>query len=93
MLPKVKKNACFQTLTVERSTKEDQGIYECTVEDHARNRQSKSEFIRIMEEAESYLRIYFEGYQTMDYTIGQDDGKKIQWVVQIQAHPQPTVEW
>ena len=82
----------FQKLTVHRSTKEDQGVYECRVRDHSGNTQSKTEFVRILEEEESYLRIYYEGWQTIERGP-EDNNEPVQWVVQIESHPQPTVEW
>ena len=82
----------FQKLTVHRSTKEDQGAYECKVKDHSGHTQSKTEFVRILEEEESYLRLYYEGFQTIE--LGPEDKHEpVQWVVQIESHPQPTVEW
>ena len=45
-----------QGLTVHRATKDDQGIYHCKVTDHSGNTQTKSEFVRILQEAEAYLR-------------------------------------
>ena len=81
----------LQGITVHKATKDDQGIYSCTVVDHSHNTQTKSEFIRILEEQESYLRIWLDGYQKVDKTIG--DPGNVQWVVQIVAHPEPVVEW
>ena len=81
----------LQGITVHKATKDDQGIYSCTVVDHSYNTQTKSEFIRILEEQESYLRIWLDGYQNVDKTIG--DSGNVQWVVQIAAHPEPVVEW
>lgn len=81
-----------QALTVHRATREDQGTYECTVQDHSNNNQTKSEFVRILEQEEAYVRIYYDGYQALDKTMGMDN-PDVQWVVQIEAHPQPTVEW
>ena len=81
----------FQGITVHKATKDDQGTYSCTVVDHSYNTQTKSEFIRILEEQESYLRIWLDGYQNVDKTIG--DTGNVQWVVQIAAHPEPVVEW
>ena len=81
----------FQGITVRKATKDDQGTYSCTVVDHSYNTQTKSEFIRILEEQESYLRIWLDGYQNVDKTIG--DTGNVQWVVQIAAHPEPVVEW
>lgn len=76
-----------------RSTKDDQGSYDCTVTDHAGNQQTKTEFVQIQDKAESFLRVTYDGYQTLDRTIGSGDTSDIQWVVHIDSHPQPTVEW
>ena len=70
---------------------EDQGTYTCTVMDHAGNKQSKSQFVRILEGDEPRLIVYYDGFQTIDKSL--DDDKEVQWVVQIESHPQPTVEW
>jgi hypothetical protein len=43
-------------LTIKKATKDDQGLYECTVEDHSGNRKKKTEFIRILEREEPYIR-------------------------------------
>jgi hypothetical protein len=37
-------------------------------------------------------RITYEAYPTLDITLGEDE-KPIQWVVQVEAHPLPTIEW
>ncbi len=79
-------------LTIKKATKDDQGLYECKVVDHSGNTKTKTEFIRVLEQEETYIRIYFEAYQTLDITLGLDE-KPVQWVVQIEAHPQPTIEW
>ena len=53
------------------STKDDQGVYECRVRDHSGNQQTKSEFVRILDEEESYLRIYYMGFQTIDRYVDE----------------------
>jgi hypothetical protein len=45
-----------QSLTIKRATKDDQGLYECKVEDHSGNRKKKTEFIRVLEKEEPYIR-------------------------------------
>ena len=56
-------------LVLSCSTKDDQGVYKCRVRDHSGNQQTKSEFVRILDEEESYLRIYYMGFQTIDRCV------------------------
>ena len=82
----------LQPLTVLKSTRDDQGSYTCTVTDHSNNKQKKHQFVQILEADQPRLIIYYDGFQTIDCTIGECK-KDIQWVVNIESHPQPTVEW
>jgi hypothetical protein len=53
----------FQGLTIRRATKDDQGLYECKVQDHSGNTRTKTEFIRILEKEEPYIRLVsFQSY-------------------------------
>jgi hypothetical protein len=99
----------FQALTIRGSILDDQGSYSCEVEDHSGNRQKKSEFVRVLEKEQPYLRIYTEAYHQMVTNTEDDDGEEagnvggsssrkkknvpVQWVVQIESHPEPKVQW
>ena len=76
-----------------QSNSDDQGPYTCTVTDHAHNKQDKTVFVPILEADQPRLLVYYEGFQTIDRTIGVDEQKEVQWVVQIDSHPQPMVQW
>jgi len=80
-----------QKLVVLRVEQEDQGTYECIVTDHSKNSRSKREFIRIYERNQSFLRVWQEGSTTIQKPGGRDE--IVQWVVNIQAHPSPSVTW
>lgn len=73
------------------ATAEDQGNYECTVTDHSGNRQTRRSFVRVYREDEAFLRLSTGAYQFLDRT--EEDAGPVQWVVQIEAHPSPSVTW
>lgn len=81
----------FQSLTIHQATLDDQGSYVCEVTDHSENRQSKGEFVRILEKEEPFLRTYYEGFQTIEKM--EDDKDIVRWVLQIESHPKPAVVW
>uniref|UniRef100_A0A0K2U975 Platelet-derived growth factor receptor-like protein n=1 Tax=Lepeophtheirus salmonis TaxID=72036 RepID=A0A0K2U975_LEPSM len=83
-----------QSLIIHDATLDDQGSYECKVTDHSKNTQTTREFVHILKEEESYLRIYYDGYQTIErggVELKRDD--PVQWVVHIEAYPKPNVTW
>ena len=52
----------FQSLTILKSTKDDQGLYECTIVDHSGNTKTKTEFIRVLEQVWNlvhFIQIFF----------------------------------
>ncbi len=53
----------------------------------------KTQFVPVMEADQPRLIVYFDGYGTIDCTIGECQKDIVQWVVQIESHPMPTVEW
>ena len=90
----LKKKFTFQSLTILNSKLDDQGSYTCTVTDHSGNKQIRKTFVRIQEEDEPSLDIFYEGFQTIDKTISDGTAdEKVQWVVTIESHPQATVAW
>ena len=72
--------------------KEDQGSYACLVIDHSDNKKVRREFVRILEREESFLRVWQDGYSTLHRSSGSKH-EAVQWVVEIAAHPAPTVTW
>eukprot|EP00094_Tigriopus_californicus_P001194 TCALIF_01156-PA protein Name:"Similar to FLT1 Vascular endothelial growth factor receptor 1 (Homo sapiens)" AED:0.09 eAED:0.09 QI:607/0.8/0.66/1/0.8/0.66/6/0/928 len=80
-----------RSLTIHQATLDDQGSYVCEVTDHSENRQRKSEFVRILEKEEPFLRTYYEGFQTIEKM--EDDKDIVRWVLQIESHPKPAVVW
>ena len=85
------KNLSFQPLTVVKATREDQGIYECKVEDHSGNVQVKKHFVPVRAQEEPFLRMYSDSYDQLTASEGSDD--VIRFAVQIEAYPEAKIEW
>lgn len=81
-----------QNLKVSRSTEDDQGNYVCTVKDHSGNVKTKKHFVRVFKKDENFLRISTGAYQQLSLNE-ENDNQPVQWVVQIESHPEPTVIW
>ena len=84
----------FQSIKIVDASLDDQGSYECKVVDHSGNSQAKSEFVRILEKEEPFLRIWSDSFSEYDVDIDDPSKQKsLQWVVKIESHPKPTVVW
>ena len=81
-----------QKLVLNNVDKEDQGSYACLVTDHSDNQQVRREFVRIYDRNQSFLRVWQDGFSTLHKSSGKKD-ETVQWVVEISAHPRPTVTW
>ena len=81
-----------QKLVLHNVDKADQGSYACLVMDHSDNNQVRREFVRIYERDQSFLRVWQDGFSTLHKSSGKKD-ETVQWVVEIAAHPAPTVTW
>ena len=89
-------------MSISDAVLDDQGPYTCTVEDHSGNKKSKSEFVRILEADEPFLRLIPDAIDVereigtkrakANERKGQDDD--LRWVVQIESNPKPiSVVW
>ena len=81
-----------QKLVLNNVDKADQGSYACLVMDHSDNNQVRREFVRIYDRDQSFLRVWQDGFTTLHKSSGNKD-ETVQWVVEIAAHPAPTVTW
>ena len=81
-----------QKLVLHNVDKQDQGSYACLVMDHSENHQIRREFVRIYDRNQSFLRVWHDGFNTLHRSVGNKDDT-VTWVVEIAAHPAPTVTW
>ncbi len=89
----------FQTLEIRDATKDDQGAYECRVTDHSGNTKSRSEFVRVADRDEPFLRLAPDAVdeeREVGTAWGREHGgaDELRWVVQVEGDPRPTsVVW
>ncbi|XP_071455264.1 vascular endothelial growth factor receptor 1-like isoform X2 [Hetaerina americana] len=77
-------------LIIQNVTHDDEGYYECTVQDHSHNTNSDKKFMQVFEPNTKYINFTVQGSKEIVVNAGEH---KAQWVVNVAAHPPPELIW